>query len=74
LQFLPDISVPTLVINAQNDPFLSPTCFPSDLAKKLDQVHFEFPRHGGHVGFMCAGSHKRFYSETRAVEFICQDS
>ena len=74
LQFLADISVPSLVINAQNDPFLSPTCFPSDLAKKLDQVHFEFPKHGGHVGFMCADSNKRFYSETRAVEFICQDS
>jgi len=73
LQFLPDISVPTLVINAQNDPFLSKTCFPSDLAKKLDQVNFEFPKHGGHVGFMCADSNKSFYSETRAVEFICQD-
>jgi len=73
LQFLPDISVPTLVINAQNDPFLSKTCFPSDLAKKLDQVNFEFPKHGGHVGFMCADSNKTFYSETRAVEFICQD-
>lgn len=74
LKFLPDISIPTLIINAQNDPFLSPTCFPSDLAKKLDQVHFEFPKHGGHVGFMCAGNNKRYYSETRAVEFICQDS
>lgn len=74
LQFLPGISVPTLVINAQNDPFLSPSCFPSDLAKKLDQILFEFPRHGGHVGFMCTDSNKRFYSETRAVEFICQDS
>ncbi len=74
LQFLPDISIPTLVINAQNDPFLSPTCFPTDLAKKLDQVYFEFPKHGGHVGFMQSGSNKRFYSETRAVEFICQDS
>jgi hypothetical protein len=74
LQFLPDISVSTLVINAQNDPFLSPICFPSDLAKKLDQVNFEFPKHGGHVGFMCADSNKTFYSETRAVEFICQDA
>ncbi len=74
LQFLSDISIPTLVLNAKNDPFLSPSCYPIELANKLDQVYFEFPRHGGHVGFMIADSNKRLYSETRAVEFICQDS
>lgn len=74
LQFLSAISIPTLLINAQNDPFLSPSCYPIELAKKLDQVFFEFPRNGGHVGFMCADANKRIYSETRAVEFICQDS
>ena len=74
LQFLSDISIPTLVLNAKNDPFLSPSCYPIELANKLDQVYFEFPRHGGHVGFMSADSNKRLYSETRAVEFICQDS
>ena len=74
LQFLPGIEVPTLVLNAQNDPFLSPSCYPSQLAKELDQVHFEFPIQGGHVGFMQSDSSQPFYSETRAVEFICQDS
>jgi predicted alpha/beta-fold hydrolase len=74
LQFLPDIEVPSLVLNAQNDPFLSPSCYPRQLAQQLDQVHFEFPIHGGHVGFMRSDSSQPFYSETRAVEFICQDS
>lgn len=74
LQFLPGISVPTLVLNAKNDPFLSPSCYPMELANSLDHVYFEFPMHGGHVGFMSADSNKRLYSETRAVEFICQDS
>jgi predicted alpha/beta-fold hydrolase len=74
LQFLSDISIPTLILNAKNDPFLSPTCYPIELANKLDHVYFEFPRHGGHVGFMSADSEKRLYSESRAVEFICQDS
>ena len=74
LQFLPGISVPTLVLNAKNDPFLSPSCYPIELANKLDHVFFEFPKHGGHVGFMSADSNERFYSETRAIEFICQDS
>ena len=74
MQFLSGISIPTLVLNAKNDPFLSPSCYPIELANKLDQVYFEFPKHGGHVGFMSADSEKRLYSETRAVEFICQDS
>ena len=74
LQFLPNIEVPSLVLNAQNDPFLSPSCYPTQLAQQLDQVHFEFPIHGGHVGFMRSDSGQPFYSETRAVEFICQDS
>lgn len=74
LQFLPSIEVPSLVLNAQNDPFLSLSCYPIQLAQQLDQVHFEFPIHGGHVGFMRSDSRQPFYSETRAIEFICQDS
>ena len=48
---LPDIQVPTLVLNARNDPFLPAEALPSrhevSAAVELDQ-----PRHGGHAGFM----------------------
>ena len=70
LYFLDQIKVPTLVLNALNDPFLSEKCFPKILAKSLNQVYFEFPKHGGHVGFSPANSEKPYYSEQRAVEFI----
>ena len=70
LYFLDRIKAPTLVLNALNDPFLSEKCFPISLAKSLDQVYFEFPKHGGHVGFSPANSEKPYYSEQRAVEFI----
>jgi predicted alpha/beta-fold hydrolase len=73
LQFLDQIEIPTLVLNAQNDPFLSETCFPVRLARSLDHVHFEFPKHGGHVGFSGPSSKKSYYSELRAVEFITCD-
>lgn len=62
LQFLDQIEVPSLVLNAQNDPFLSETCFPVKLAKSLDQIHFEFPKHGGHVGFSGPFGQKSYYS------------
>lgn len=73
LQFLDQIEVPTLVLNAQNDPFLSKTCFPIKLARKLVNVHFEFPKHGGHVGFSGPSTKKSYYSELRAVEFISRE-
>lgn len=73
LQFLDKIVVPTLILNAQNDPFLNPSCFPETLAKRLDGVYFEFPKHGGHVGFATSSHEKTYYSEARAVEFISHD-
>ncbi|WP_192085230.1 YheT family hydrolase [Algoriphagus sp. Y33] len=70
LYFLDQVKVPSLVLNALNDPFLSDKCFPKTLAKSLDMVYFEFPNHGGHVGFSPATHEKTYYSEQRAVEFI----
>lgn len=68
--FLEHIEVPTLILNAINDPFLSENCFPKDLANQLDLIFFEYPKHGGHVGFSPAYSAQPFYSEKRAIEFI----
>ena len=45
---LDDITVPTLVLNAQNDPFLPPTHLPQ---KAATPVTLSYPREGGHVGF-----------------------
>jgi predicted alpha/beta-fold hydrolase len=50
-QFLGDISVPTLVLNARNDPFLpeSSLAGPSEVSR---HVLLEYPAEGGHVGFI----------------------
>ncbi|MEC5161570.1 MULTISPECIES: YheT family hydrolase [unclassified Janthinobacterium] len=45
---LDDITVPTLVLNAQNDPFLPARYLPRHASR---QVLLEYPRHGGHAGF-----------------------
>jgi len=49
--WLSEIRVPTLVLNARNDPFL-----PAHALPKPDQVSpavtLELPQHGGHVGFV----------------------
>lgn len=49
---LNDITVPTLVLNARNDPFLPAQHLPTQAAKC---VTLDYPDHGGHVGFAAGG-------------------
>ncbi len=48
---LPYISVPTLIINAQNDPFMPPESLPRE-QEVSDQVVLDYPEEGGHAGFV----------------------
>jgi hypothetical protein len=48
---LPGITVPTLVLNARNDPFLPGAVLPSQHEVSAS-VELDQPDHGGHVGFM----------------------
>ena len=68
--YLPRITVPTLLVNAQDDPFLSPGCFPGKEAAASDVFHFEAPRFGGHVGFVTFGREDEYWSEARAAAFL----
>ncbi len=61
------ITVPTLLVNALNDPFLGPECFPKKEAAANPHLHLELPESGGHLGFLTL--EKEYWSETRAVEF-----
>ena len=67
---LQHINIPTLIVNALNDPFLPKECFPYELLKDHTYITLETPARGGHVGF-CSSNGSRFYwSEIRAYEFI----
>ncbi|UJP63268.1 YheT family hydrolase [Mongoliitalea daihaiensis] len=70
LYFLESIEVPTLILNAQNDPFLTDKCFPISLGRTLEAVWMEFPKLGGHVGFTPRAKEDIYWSEKRAFEFI----
>jgi predicted alpha/beta-fold hydrolase len=49
--WLARIRVPTLVLNARNDPFLSATDLAAATRAAAPDVVLEFPRTGGHAGF-----------------------
>ena len=69
LGYLGGLKVPSLLINAADDPFLSAGCFPRDVARDSPWFHLEVPDHGGHVGFATFGGDGNYWSETRAVDF-----
>jgi predicted alpha/beta-fold hydrolase len=68
LQYLKHISIPTLLINAQNDSFLSKECYPIQEAEENTNFYLEMPKYGGHVGFY--DQQNVYYSEKRMLQFI----
>jgi hypothetical protein len=68
LQFLPNITVPSLIINAKNDSFLGEECYPIFEAGQNENLFLEIPKYGGHVGFW--GKNNCTYTEKRSLDFF----
>lgn len=63
------IRIPSLIVNAKNDPLLGEKCYPYEACKYHDFLHLETPRAGGHVGFFKLGA-KNSWMDERALEFV----
>ena len=65
-----NVHVPSLLLNARNDPFLPAQALPSRHEVSA-QVQLDFPEHGGHVGFYSGHfpGHGRWMSE-RVMRFF----
>lgn len=71
VHFLKDISTPTLIVNALDDPFMTHNVIPE--AERLSgQVTLEVSERGGHVGFIDGGSPWRptYYLPDRILRFL----
>ena len=66
---IPSISVPALLVNAADDPFLGRGCYPFEEAAASANFHFECPRHGGHIGFV-SFQDGEYWHETRVADFL----
>ena len=64
------IAVPTLLVNAENDPFLAPECFPREEALASEAFTLEVPGSGGHLGFVTFRGGGRYWTEQRALDFV----
>jgi predicted alpha/beta-fold hydrolase len=66
---LKHIRVPSLIVNAEDDPFLGPSCYPNPKTTN-PHIYWEVPKYGGHVGFIAHHINGKYWSESRTVSFI----
>lgn len=69
-RYLPSVRTPTTIISAQDDPFLSPSCFPVPEVHENTALTLEMPRYGGHMGFIDSLVAHESWSERRVGELI----
>jgi hypothetical protein len=71
VSFLGTIARPTLILNALDDPFMSPDLLPDETALS-EFVTLELSENGGHVGFIHGGTPWRpqFYVPQRVIRFL----
>jgi predicted alpha/beta-fold hydrolase len=67
--WMTQIAIPCLILNALNDPLLGPACYPVELAKLKSEIHLEMPKYGGHTGFVRKGE-EFTYAEYRVLDFL----
>jgi predicted alpha/beta-fold hydrolase len=72
-QFLRGIEVPTLIIHARDDPFMTPGVIPEE-SELAPSVTLELSDHGGHVGFISGHWPWRlhYWLDQRIPEFLAE--
>lgn len=69
INILDKIEIPTLIINAWDDPFLGDECYPVEFAQNSKNIFLETPQKGGHCAFPLPKT-KTSWAEMRAYEFF----
>jgi predicted alpha/beta-fold hydrolase len=66
------VAVPTLIITAQDDPFIPYSMFTIPAIQRHPQIRMVAPRFGGHCGFFNRGRNGEdpYWAENRIVDFL----
>tara|TARA_B110000881_G_C18377988_1_gene414602 strand:+ start:46 stop:429 length:384 start_codon:yes stop_codon:yes gene_type:complete len=67
--FLGNIQIPTQILNAMNDPFLTPKILNKSIAGHSDHVSYQITSQGGHCGYPNFIA-KTYWSEAFAVNYF----
>jgi uncharacterized protein len=68
-QFLAKIARPTLILAAEDDPFVPFSSITNAVQSVNPLIKVVSTRHGGHCAFISSSREERFWSEARIVEF-----
>jgi hypothetical protein len=70
-QYIKGIGIPTLVLQARDDPFMTQAVIPSE-EELSESVQLELSDHGGHVGFISGGTpwSPEYWLERRILSFL----
>jgi predicted alpha/beta-fold hydrolase len=69
---LETVSVPTLIITAQDDPFIPYSMFMAPTIQRHETIRVVAPRYGGHCGFFhwSRNGEDPYWAENRIVDFL----
>jgi len=70
LSKLQGIAVPTLVVNAEDDPVVSISTLPLEALKQNPRVYVAITRRGGHIGWGSGGLGAAAWTDNMAVHFM----
>jgi len=69
------VSIPMLMITAQDDPFVPYESFLAALVSENPAIKLVAPEHGGHCGFISRRQgDERFWAEQRIVDFCAEQA
>jgi hypothetical protein len=70
------IAVPTLIMTAQDDPFIPYRIFDVPALRQNPRIRFLAPQHGGHCVFIqrATPDEDRYWAENRLIDFIAATS
>ncbi len=72
MHVLEKIRRPTLIVTAQDDPFVPYETFDREALRENPNIQLVAPQHGGHCAFISREASERFWAEARIVEFCKQ--
>ena len=74
MRIIERIRIPTLVITAEDDPFVPPAPFRDPKISSNPCIEVDLCAHGGHCGFVGApsGEDDGYWAETRIVDFVAR--
>lgn len=74
LRVVDRVQVPTLILSAEDDPFVPPEQFGAPAVKANQHISVQVTRHGGHCGYYARATPKfdGYWAERRAVLFAAE--